>query len=102
MASQDVMANAHGGNSSVVFERGGLLKKEVEMPVGGVKLCQVSVFKYLGFLLTPVLQFTSHLSQATERAWAAASVTAQHVKRLSVTSFKRFGYYYLGYMELHF
>ncbi len=86
----------------MVFERASSSRTVVEIRVDGVKLRQVSVFKYLGLLLTPGLQFTSHLARATERARAAASITAQLISRLNIASFKRIGSYYTCFVESQF
>jgi hypothetical protein len=77
-------------------------KLDVEIRVDGVLLKQVSLFKYLGFMVTPSLLFTAHITRATERARAAAHVTAQLLSRLAITSFKRIGVYFQCYVESQF
>jgi hypothetical protein len=57
--------------------------------VDGVRLKQVSVFKYLGFLVTPTLSAAPHRIRVTERARAAAVTVSVLLKKLNVLDFAR-------------
>lgn len=83
----------------MVFQHAAARKLDVEIRVDGVRLTQVSLFKYLGFMVTPSLTFTAHVTRAMERARAAGYITAQLVSRLAISSFKRIGVYYQCYVE---
>ncbi len=75
---------------------------ETVIRVGGVPLRTVTVFKYLGILITSCLSFSAHTTRVKERARAAAVTTAQLISRLGVTSFRRLAAYYSCYVESQF
>ncbi len=56
----------------MVLRPNGTRIRPVEIRVDGVLLKEVKVFKYLGFLITPDLSFTAHITHlgAVGRAWA--------------------------------
>jgi hypothetical protein len=56
-------------------------------------LREVTWFKYLGFIMVPTLLLTAHITRATERAKAAASVITSILKRIRVTNLARLGTY---------
>jgi hypothetical protein len=70
--------------------------------VGDVVLQQVNVFKYLGFLVTPGLHFSAHITRVKERARAAAYVTSQLVSRLHIFDLSRLRVYFQCYVESQF
>jgi hypothetical protein len=74
----------------------------VEIRVAGVLLKQVMWFKYLGFIITPLLSFTAHLTRTTERARAASSVITAVLKRVGICDMKRLGVYLTCYAESQF
>jgi hypothetical protein len=86
----------------MVLQHPNARKLDVEIRVDGTLLKQVSLFKYLGFMVTPGLSFTAHITRATERARAAAYVTAQLLTRLAIQSLKRTGIYFQCYVESQF
>jgi hypothetical protein len=73
----------------MVFEHPRRNRTSVEIRVDGVALKQVTVFKYLGFLVTPGLHFTAHVTRVKERARAAAYVTSQLVAKLQIFDLAR-------------
>ncbi len=75
---------------------------DVEIRVDGVQLRQVDAFKYLGFIVTPGLSFTAHLTRAVERARAAALIVASLIARLAINDLARLGAYYKCYVESQF
>ncbi len=74
----------------------------MEIRVEGVKLRQVDVFKYLGFLLTPSLSPTVHITRAAERARAAASSVASIISKLEIFKLSRLKIYLSAYVESQF
>ncbi len=86
----------------MVFERGRSAQADTVIRVGGVQLRTVTVFKYLGVLVTSCLGFSSHATRVKERARAAAITTAQLISRLGITSFKRLAAYFTCYVESQF
>ncbi len=86
----------------MVFQHARSTMQEVEIRVGSVQLKQVNSFKYLGFIVIPSLSFSAHVARAAERARAAALITAQLIKRLSITKLELIGSYYTCYVESQF
>ncbi len=86
----------------MVFKHPRRNRSEVKIRVDSVALQQVNVFKYLGFLVTPGLHFSAHVTQVKERARAAAYVTSQLVSKLQIFDFLRLWVYFQCYVESQF
>jgi hypothetical protein len=86
----------------MIFERRRGTAAETVVRVGGVPLRTVTVFKYLGVLVSCCLGFSSHATRVKERARAAAIITSQLISRLGITNFKRLAAYYSCYVESQF
>jgi hypothetical protein len=65
----------------MVLRPNGTRIRPVEIRVDGVRLKEVKVFKYLGFLVTPDLSFTAHITHATERARADSTAIPWKTQR---------------------
>jgi hypothetical protein len=82
-----------------VFQHPGTTKINVKIRVDGVRLNQLSLFKYLCFMMVANLLFAPHIARAAEKARSAAQVTAQLISRLSINDLKSIGIYFQCYVE---
>ncbi len=86
----------------MAMTRPGAKCPEMTIRVDGVRLKQVDVFKYLGFLVTPTLSTVSHRTRATKRARAAAVSISTILKKLGIFDLGRLNTYLSSYVESQF
>jgi hypothetical protein len=86
----------------MVLRSNGTRSPAVEIRVDGVRIREVKIFKYLGFLISPDLSLTAHVTRATERARAASSAITRILRRIQIRNLRRLGVYLASYVESQF